>query len=626
MSDATPTDRGIHGVAEFVMQPSSIKNGDNHRYRPTDAWTGRRGQLALAGAVIACWIAACASIEADSVRAGETPLTTVRVATLLDQPLFVTHAPDDLDRLFVVEQTGRIKIIEAGAVLPVPFLNIDPISASNGERGLLGLAFHPGYADNGFFLINYTDTAGNTVIARYRVSTDPNVADDASQVVVLTITQPDPNHNGGWIAFGPDGYLYVATGDGGAAFDTGDGHTFETGNAQDVTNNLLGKILRLDVDGDDFPEQADRTYRIPPSNPFVGLAGDDEIWAFGLRNPWRCAFDSATGDLYIADVGQQDWEEIDVQRAGAVGANNYGWRCLEASACTERSGCSCADESLVRPVHEYGHGGSPFRCSVTGGEVYRGCAIPDLQGTYFFADYCSNQIWSLRFDGNVRDLRDRTLELAPGGGLTIRTISSFGSDAAGELYICDQAGGEVFKIVPDTLPAALRVSATNPPNAAIDARQPFEPDGTHASGWRSVDFIFDGCVPLLEPGDFLLERTGGTGDAPTIEALELINGNSVRVRLSQSIDPGTRWTLTHLASGDAVTIASLPGDVNADGHTGVADMAVLIDALVGADAALPLWSIDIDRSGAGAPSDLLRLIDLFAGAGDYLAYVGLSLP
>lgn len=608
------------------MQPPLIQNWVDHRNWSHDARTRRRGKRWLAGALLACWMVACASIEPDSVRADDTPLTTVRVAVGLDQPLFVTHVPGDLDRLFVVEQTGRIRVIENGTLLSTPFLNVATISNFNGEQGLLGLAFHPRYADNGFFYINYTDTLGDTVIARYSVSAEANVANFASQVVVLTINQPDENHNGGWIAFGPDGYLYVATGDGGAAFDTGVGHTVDTGNAQDITNNLLGKILRLDVDGDDFPEDADRTYRIPPTNPFVGLTGDDEIWAFGLRNPWRCAFDNVTGDLYIADVGQRDWEEIDVQRAGSVGGNNYGWRCLEASTCTDLSGCLCTDESLVAPIHEYGHGGFPFRCSITGGEVYRGCAIPDLQGTYFFADYCSNQIWSLRYDGNVADLRDRTLELAPGGGLNIRTISSFGTDAAGEMYICDQDGGEVFKIVPDTLPVALRVSTTNPPDAAIDARQPSEPDGTLATGWSTVDFIFDGCVPPLASGDFLFERTGGTGEAPTIDAVEPMNGNAVRVRMTQPIEPGTRWTLTHLASGDAVTIASLPGDVNADSHSDSADIAMLLDALVGTNGALPLWSIDIDRSGDSAPSDLLRLIDLFAGAGVYMPYVGLSLP
>ncbi|MCH7995942.1 MAG: PQQ-dependent sugar dehydrogenase, partial [Planctomycetes bacterium] len=239
--------------------------------------------------------------------------------------------------------------------------------------------------------------------------------------------------NGGWLAFGPKAVkVYSATGDGGSTLI----------NPQDVTSNLLGKILRIDVDGGS-------PYAIPPDNPFVGMTGDDEIWAYGLRNPWRNAFDPSTGDLYIADVGQNAWEEISFQPASSTGGENYGWRCREGAHDFNIT-ANCAGETFVDPIHEYGHGGSPFRCSITGGEIYHGSEIPDLVGTYFYADWCSDSIWSFRVVGGVvTEFEERTAELAPGGGLSIANITSFGTDANGEMYICDHTtgNGEVFKIV-----------------------------------------------------------------------------------------------------------------------------------------------------------------------------------
>lgn len=367
-------------------------------------------------------------------------VSMMRVATGLSDPVFVTHAPGDFDRLFIVEQGGRIKILKNGTVLETSFLDISDPVVAGGERGLLGLAFHPEYQSNGAFFVNYTGSLGTTHIARFTRTANPDVIDETTEVTLLTIAQPFSNHNGGWIGFGPDGYLYISTGDGGDGNDPGN-------RSQDIENQLLGKMLRIDVDGDDFPLNLERNYAIPPDNPFVGVTGDDEIWAYGLRNAWRCSFDSETGDLYIGDVGQGAREEIDVHVAGDPGGENFGWRCMEATRCTGLSGCVCDDPSLTLPIHEYVH--VNFNCnSVTGGYVYRGCAMPELVGTYFFADFCRNQMWSFRFeDGVLSEFVERTSELAADAG-TVGSISSFGEDAFGELYVCDLFGGEVFKIVP----------------------------------------------------------------------------------------------------------------------------------------------------------------------------------
>ena len=403
----------------------------------------------LATALIA---AATVCAARPSARAA-VPLATVRVASGLIRPVFVTAPPNDTDRLFIVEKHGVIKILNltTGQLNPAPFLNIDALvgggTSNFSERGLLGLAFHPDYPTMPFFYVNYTDNSNDTVVARYTIST-PDTADAGSGALILKIFQPQTNHNGGWVAFGPnDGFLYVATGDGGGfAGDDDTGHTAGTGNAQDITNNLLGKILRIDIDFDAFPADPNKNYAVPPTNPLIGT-GDPEIWAYGLRNPWRPSFDRSTGDLYIADVGQQLWEEINVQRSTSTGGENYGWRCREG-AHDFNFATFCEALDLVEPTHEYGHAEG---CSVTGGYVYRGCGIPDLRGTYFFADYCSAAIWSFRFPrSTVLDFQNRTIELTPlGAGQSIGSITSFGEDAGGELYICDQ-GGEVFKIVPAT--------------------------------------------------------------------------------------------------------------------------------------------------------------------------------
>ena len=370
----------------------------------------------------------------------------------LNRPVFVTAPRSDTQRLFIVEQhTGEIKILNlnTGLISVTPFLDIDGLSTFN-EQGLLGLAFHPDYATNGFFYVNLTDSGGTTRIRRYQVSENPDVADPDSAIPILSYTQPQNNHNGGWLGFDPnDGFLYIATGDGGGSNDNDTGHTSGTGNGQDVTNNLLGKILRLDVNGDDFPVDSSRNYAIPPSNPFVGKAGDDEIWAYGLRNPWRPSFDRETGDLYIADVGQGQREEVNFQPSSSPGGENYGWRVMEGTRCNfSGDPLPCNDPCFTVPIHEYSHGGAPNGgFSITGGYVYRGPRV-SLQGVYFFADYITEQIWTFRYDGaNKTEFTNRTAEMAPTVG-AINDISSFGEDARGNLYIVD-LGGEVFKVVPE---------------------------------------------------------------------------------------------------------------------------------------------------------------------------------
>ena len=362
-----------------------------------------------------------------------TDARTALVTDALVHPVTVTAPRLDPRRLFIVEQAGDIRIVKDGALLDDAFLAIQDRVSCCGERGLLGLVFHPDYETNGRFFVDYTNTNGNTVIARYQVGPDPNHADRDSERILMTIPQPFANHNGGQVAFGPDGYLYVGMGDGGSG-----GDPFGNGQNDDA---LLGKLLRIDADVDDPPYR-----RVPPDNPHAER-GDPLglIWAKGLRNPWRFSFDRATNDLYIADVGQGSIEEIDVQPAASHGGENYGWNVFEGSTCFNGS-CPDPPVGFTFPVLEYPH--TQSRCSVTGGFVYRGCALPDLRGQYFFADYCTRFLQSFTLvDGVVTGLQDRAQSLAPGGARSINNVTSFGEDARGELYIADY-DGEVYKIVP----------------------------------------------------------------------------------------------------------------------------------------------------------------------------------
>ena len=341
------------------------------------------------------------------------------VAAGFTRPLYVTHAGDGSNRIFLVEQVGKIWILQDGLRLAQPFLDIDDlispgaIRQSFSEQGLLGLAFHPDYRDNGAFFVNYTDRRGSTVVARYQVdASNPNMADAASGQIIFQLSQPYANHNGGHIEFGPDGYLYIALGDGGAANDPlGAGQNRQL---------LLGSILRIDID-------SAAAYAIPPDNPFVGEAGArGEIWAYGLRNVWRFSFDRLTGDMIMADVGQNQWEEINFQPADSAGGENYGWNVWEG----EHIFAGGNAPNHVPPIFEYNHA---LGCSVTGGVIYRGAAIAELQAVYLFGDWCSGRVWGA---WRNQELAWQALELMN----TEIPISSFGEDEAGEVYLIDYDG------------------------------------------------------------------------------------------------------------------------------------------------------------------------------------------
>jgi glucose/arabinose dehydrogenase len=367
---------------------------------------------------------ACGSDSEPSLPVGQgARLQTI--ATGLSSPLYLTAPPGDVSRLFIVEQTGAIRIVRDGSLLPTPFLDLSGQISAGGEQGLLGLAFDPEYATTGQFVVHYTDPAGDTRVSIFQVSIDPDVADPASEQVILTADQPYPNHNGGQILFGPDGYLYLGLGDGGSANDP-------EGRGQ-ALSDLLGSILRVDV-------QSGTSYTVPPDNPFVGQPGvQPEVWSYGLRNPWRFSFDRATGDLYIADVGQERFEEVDValESAGSGRGLNYGWNIMEGAHCL--TGNQCDQTGLTLPDFEYNHDQG---CSITGGYVYRGAAIPSLQGVYFFGDFCRGWVRSFRYSsGTILELTDWPT-LRPGGA-----VLSFGEDAVGELYVL--GGGGVHKVVSD---------------------------------------------------------------------------------------------------------------------------------------------------------------------------------
>jgi len=409
----------------------------------TSVMTATHRTAAVVVAVLAAGLCQCDVLA-------QSALELTRVATGLTNPLYATHAPGDPQRLFVVEKTGAIKILNlaSGTVSATPFMTAAVTSAGIGlttdsERGLLGLAFHPNYQSNGRFFINSTDSAGTTRIREFRRLTADQV-DSTSARDVLSITQPYSNHNGGWLDFGRDGHLYIAMGDGGSSNDP---HNY----SQD-RSSLLGKMLRLDVSGDDFPTDATRNYRVPATNPFVGQAGmRGEIWAYGLRNPWRNSFDRATGDLYMGDVGQSAREEINFQPAASAGGENYGWRVREGTISTGLTGQS--GTPLVAPIYDYVRGSGTFQgLSVTGGYVYRG-PVAALEGQYFFGDYVRGRLFSLVFNGttpgafngtNFTSRTDWTASTTTTAG-TIGNISSFGEDAAGNVYLVSY-GGSVFRI------------------------------------------------------------------------------------------------------------------------------------------------------------------------------------
>jgi glucose/arabinose dehydrogenase len=430
----------------------------------------------LVGASLAFVATALATSTANA-----QTLKTTFVAGGFTKALYVTSEPTNSSRLYVVQQQGQIKLIKNGVTQATPFLDLTSIVFSSGnEQGLLGMAFHPNYASNGRFFVDYVDLNQQEVIRQYHVSANPDVADPASFTTIFgPQIDPQSNHNGGNLQFGPDGYLYYGLGDGGAGNDTGAGHDVNTGNGQSL-NTYMGKLLRFDVENPP-------TY-VPASNPFAASAFP-LIWAYGLRNPWRWSFDRLTGDMYIGDVGQDAWEEVDFQPASSTGGENYGWRCMEATHCTGLTGCTCNAPNLKLPIWEYGHVAG--QCSITGGYVYRGSAFPSLQGTYFFADYCAGRIWTFKYaGGQVTQFTDRTAEMAPGGGHAIQNPDSFGQDADGELYIVDQNGGEIYKIG-EVCPVPTTYCTAAPNSAGPGAFMSFSGDGTISQ--NNLQLACSGC-------------------------------------------------------------------------------------------------------------------------------------
>ena len=396
----------------------------------------RLKHLALGFWVFALFGAAQAGSAAPIPQAVSIALKPV--AGALQRPVVIASPPDTSGRLFIAEQRGVIKVYDGAKILPAPFLDISSIVNANGnEQGLLGLAFHPDYAVNGYFYVNYTSKSGvgDTVIARYRRSdANPNIAGPSPDGILLSIAQPEANHNGGDLHFGPDGYLYIATGDGGGG---GDRHG-AIGNAQDLSS-LLGKILRIDVSNANTGDGL--AYDIPASNPFASdnnAATRAEIWAYGLRNPWRFSFDALTGDLFIGDVGQGRREEIDFQPAARQDAANYGWRCREGDQPFNMGTSNCGSAIFTAPILAYSTPTNPCG-AVTGGYRYRGSQFPQLSGVYFYADYCTGAIWGATQNGNTW-ATSVVLD-------TSAWISAFGEDQNNELYVADLAGGQLYRVV-----------------------------------------------------------------------------------------------------------------------------------------------------------------------------------
>jgi Glucose / Sorbosone dehydrogenase/S-layer homology domain len=424
--------------------------------------------------------------------------TIVQVTAGLPNAIGVVNAGDGSGRLFVVQQTGQIRIWTGSQLLSTPFLDTTGISSACdptngcGERGLLGLAFHPSYKTNGLFYVYYTRQSDGAIqIARYHVSANPNVADAASALVLITIPHPTfANHNGGQIVFGPDGYLYAGTGDGGSGGDP-------NGNGQNI-NALLGKILRIDVNGDDFPSDTSRNYAIPPTNPFAAAApgaGAHEIWAYGVRNPWRFSFDRANGDLYIGDVGQDSWEEVDYQAAGAPDAagRNYGWNCREGFH-PFSSSTSCNSITAVDPVLEYPH--NP-ECSITGGFVFRGLPAHSLTGKYFYGDFCSGRIWTASHSGSTW----MTAQLFD----TSFKITSFGQGETGRLYFTSP--GELQWLAPYTFADVTPTYFAWPFVEAIYTR-------AITSGCGGDNYCPESTITRAEMAVFLLIAEHGPGYTP----------------------------------------------------------------------------------------------------------------
>lgn len=528
----------------------------------------------LALPAVALWGAILASNPAVS-QAFQTPLKAVRIANGLARPVYVTAPPGDTQRIFILEQfsgtTGRVRIlnIPANTLNATPFLSIPNVTV-DWEQGLLGLAFDPDYAGNGYFYVNYTTpgggTAGHTVIARYTVSThvvgypspNPDIADPASQLILKTIDQPETNHNGGCLQFGPDGMLYAGQGDGGGALD----QHGPIGNGQNL-NTLLGKLLRLDVNNPP-------TY-IPADNPSLYGASVDEKWAMGLRNPWRFCFDRANGDLYVGDVGQEVEEEVDYSPFATAAGRNYGWRCREGATsfnCTAGPHCNCAgDPGLTEPIHTYTHGVSTGQC-VIGGYVYRGPKIPDLHGTYFLADYNSGRVWSFKVVGGAAtSFTVRTAELAPGGGVAINNPLSWGEDADGEMYLTD-LDGDVFKIVVNCSGASKSFTSQPPANQNATAGQTV-----------LMTVVVSGTRGLT---NYIWRKDGNIVGADNA-ALQLVNV-SCHDNGVYTCTVADQCGSPLVSNSSTLSVTPLPaGDIEGDCDCDLVDLDTLVNVLLGID-------------------------------------------
>lgn len=544
---------------------------------------------------LGCAFLLAASVTSETL--AQPTMTAERIVSGLNRPVFVGTAPGDPDRLFILLQRqnsiGRIKIfnLSTNTLNAADFLAISGLSGGN-EQGLLGLAFHPNYQKNGLFYVNITTQAGggDTVIREYQRQT-ADLADASSARTVMTFNQPFSNHNGGWMDFGPDGYLYIASGDGGSGGDP-------QNNAQDITNNRLGKLLRIDPLGNNG---GGGQYGIPASNPFVGITGDDEIWAYGLRNPWRCSFDALTGDLYIADVGQGSLEEIDVQPASSTGGENYGWRVREGT-----SGGALA--GAIDPVYDYSHGaGNNQGFSVTGGYVYRG-PIAVLQGHYFFADYVTDRIWSFKWDGsapgthngsNFTDFIDWTDLITTNVG-TIANISSFGEDSVGNLYIVD-LNGEVFRITGATIPTnvdgqklldgLIVGGSVSDLNESDDSYQELDPSPTANPIKQKIDVIAQAQAGTETPTGFSFrveaKMIGGpSGDVTQV--VRLFNYQTNRFEIMDTRPASTSDTVvTVVGTGDLTRFVQ---------QTGTREITAKVTWTSDEFSGDPFeWSIDVDE-------------------------------
>ena len=508
----------------------------------------------------AALLALCASSQGQE-------LLLEPVASSFDTATSVCAPPGDTERLFVTTKGGVIHIIRDGAILPTPFLDIS--TSMSAYEGILSMVFHPDYSTNGRFFLVYNDTLDQSHLTEFLVSSDPDLADPSSGTELLTpFQQPGHVHNWNCLKFGPDGMLYVGTGDGGGYH----GLPADSSSSQDLSNTQ-GKILRLDVD-------APAPY-IPADNPFVGQPNvAEEIWVYGLRQPWRFGFDSITGDMFIGDVGQTTREELDFVPGGSGGGLNFGWACREGTVCNSLSGCSCPNStSYVEPVLEYGHGGG--LCCIIGGEVYRGQAMPSLHGTYFYADYCSARVWSLRYDGaTMTEHQERSLEFVTADGTPLTTINSFGIDAEGELLVIGNFPSAVFRVIPAPTCGTSNFCVTSPNSVGAGAL--ITSAGT--TSFASNDFQLE--VNDLVPGQFALCYYGANDiQVPFMDGYRCIGGQTRRINppvlasvtgfLRREIDLGNQSGSNQITPGSTWHFQAWYRDPNGPGGSG----ANLSDAL-----------------------------------------------